>query len=55
MINQGFFAVVIVLTAYVANTNAFLRFVHIPKLSMNLESYLKECETYILQHWLVAW
>ena len=42
MINQGFFAVVIVLTAYVANTNAFLRFVHIPKLSMNLESYLKK-------------
>ena len=39
MINQGFFAVVIVLTAYVANTNAFLQFVHIPKVSMNLESY----------------
>ena len=53
MINQGFFAVVIVLTAYVANTNAFLQFVHIPKVSMNLESYLKKTvkPTYFNTSW----
>ena len=35
MVNQGLFIAAIVLSTYVANTNAFLGFVYIPKVSMN--------------------
>ena len=40
MVKQGLFIVAIVLSAYVANANALLGFIYIPKVSMNQKPIL---------------